>query len=173
MKSAKTYIHFLWMFLFCGFVATAQDIPAIPTGYASTVKEALRDSSLVSSISIYYTKGLVYSIEEGKHMPDAPIEKIGAISQLKQVRLHGCPVDFKQQQFFNSIAGLKKLEVLELRMDMKQLGLLSPTAITALKQMKTLKRLTLPADYPDADYLQLQKLLPNCEIVTSMNLTSL
>jgi len=173
MKSAKIYIHLLWMFLFCGFLATAQNIPAIPNGYASSVQEALRDSAYVSSISIYYTKGLVYNIEAGKPMPDAPIEKIGAIPQLKQFRLHGCPVDFKQQSFFVSISGLKKLEVLELRMDMKQLGVLTPASIAALRQLRTLKRLTLPAEYPDADYVALQKQLPNCEIVTSMNLTSL
>lgn len=169
MKSIKIYIHFLWMFLLTVVVANAQGGGFNPTGYASSLKDALKEPSGISTISVYYTRGLIFDIEQGKPAPDAPFEKLGELSNLKTIRLNGCPVGFNQEKFFCSLTQVKQLESLELRMNFRQLGLLTEQSLKCLKKLKNLRRLNLPSQYPPEEYNKLQELLPNCEIIINMN----
>gem|GEM_PF-7032382 len=167
MKSRKMYIHFLWMFLLTVLVANSQ-AGFNPLGYASSVKDALKEPSGISTVSIYYNRGMIFDVEQGKNAPDEPLEKISQISNLRQFRLNGCPVGFNQERFFCGLSKLKQVEVLEIRMSYKKFGILSEAALACLKKLKTLKRLNLPNQYPSEELAKLQLLLPNCEIITNL-----
>ena len=166
MKSKKLYIHFLWMFLLTVLVAKSQGFN--PTGYATSMKDALKEPSNISTVSVYYTRGLIFDIEQGKAVPDAPLEKLSELSNLKSFRLNGCPINFNQEKFFCSLKYIKPLESLEIRMSFKQLGLLTVKSVNCLKKMKNLKRLNLPNSYPAEEYIKLQQLVPNCEIIINL-----
>ena len=167
MKSRKMYIHFLWMFLLTVLVANSQ-AGYNPLGYASSMKDALKESSGISTVSIYYNRGMIFDVEQGKNAPDAPLEKISELSNLRQFRLNGCPVDFNQERFFCGLSKLKQVEVLEIRMSYKKFGLLSERALACLKKLTKLKRLNLPNQYPAEELAKLQLLLPDCEIITNL-----
>lgn len=134
-------------------------------GYASSVKDALKEPSGISTVSVYYNRGMIFDVEQGKNAPDAPLEKICELSNLRQFRLNGCPVNFNQERFFCGLSKLKQIELLEIRMSFKKFGPLSEKSMACLKKLKTLKRLNLPNQYPDEELAKLQLLLPNCEII--------
>jgi len=167
MMSKKYYIHFVWMFLLTIGVANAQN-SFNPMGYATSLRDALKEPENISTVSVYYTRGMIFDIEQGKPAPDASFEKLSELNNLKTFRLNGCPFDFKQENFFCNLSKLKQLEVLELRMSFRQLGVLSEQSIKCLKKLKNLRRLNLPYLYPQEDYLKLQELLPDCEIVINV-----
>ena len=167
MKSRKMYIHFLWMFLLTVLVANSQQ-GFNPMGYACSLKDALKEPSGISTVSIYYNRGMVFDVEQGKNAPDEPLEKVGQLSNLRQVRLNGCPIDFNQERFFCGLSRLKMVESLELRMSYKKLGALSPKSLACIKKLKTLKRINLPNQYPPEELEKLQLLLPNCEIILNL-----
>jgi hypothetical protein len=167
MKSVKNYIHFVWMFLLTMNVVNAQS-GFNPMGYATSLREALKEPENISTISVYYTRGMIFDVEQGKPTPDASFEKFAELSNLKTFRLNGCPFDFKQENFFCNLTKIKQLEVLELRMSYRQLGSLSEQSIKCLKKLKNLRRLNLPYLYPQEDYLKLQEFLPECEIVINV-----
>ena len=167
MMSKKNYIHFVWMFLFSVVVANAQN-SFNPTGYATSLREALKEPENISTVSVYYTRGMIFDIEQGKPAPDVSFDKLPELSNLKTIRLNGAPVDFHQETFFCNLSKLKQLEALELRMGFKQLGLLSEQSIKCLKKLKNLRRLNLPCQYPQEDYQKLQQLLPDCEIIINL-----
>jgi hypothetical protein len=156
------------MFLLTVLVAHSQN-GFNPTGYASSVKEALREPLGISTVSIYYTRGMIFDVEQGKPAPDAPFDKLGELSNLKTFRLNGCPVNFAQDKLFCNLSQVKQLEALELRMSFRQLGLLNEQSIKCLKKLKSLKRLNLPSQYPPEEVAKMQLLLPNCEIIINMN----
>ncbi len=168
MKSVKHYIHFLWMFLLTVTLASAQ-ASFNPSGYASTLKDALKEPANTSTMSVYYNRGMVFDEDLGKIAPDAPIENVAQLSNLKQCKLNGCPVNFDQEKFFASLSKLKDIEVVELRMTLKRLGgVLTQKSIDYLKKLKNLKRLNLPNQYPSEDFDKLQLLFPNCDIVIDL-----
>ena len=134
-------------------------------GYASSVKDALKEPSGISTVSIYYNRGMIFDVEQGKNAPDAPLEKISELSNLRQFRLNGCPVNFSQERFFCGLSKLKQIELLEIRMSFKKFGPLSEKSMACLKKLRTLKRLNLPNRYPEEELVKLQLLLPNCEII--------
>lgn len=164
MMSKKLYIHLLWMFLLATLGANGQS-GFNPLGYASSLKDALKEPAAISTVSVYYNRGLIFDVEQGKNAPDEPLDKLRELSNLKQFRLNGCPVNFNQEKFFCGLSNLKQLELLEIRMSFKQLGILSEKSINCLKRLKTLKRLNLPNQYPMEEVTKLQQLLPNCEII--------
>jgi hypothetical protein len=155
------------MFLLTVIVANGQ-ARFNPMGYASSVKDALKEPSIISTVSIYYTRGMIFDVEQGKNTPDEPLEKIAEISNLRQFRLNGCPVGFQQEKFFYGLSKLKQLELVELRMSFKKLGLLSERSMNYLKKITGLKKLNLPYQYPAEELIKLQQLLPNCEIITNI-----
>ena len=108
-------------------------------------------------------------VEEGKPTPDASFEKLGELSNLRTFRLNGAPINFQQEPFFCNLSKVKQLESLELRMNFRQLGVLTERSIKCLSKLKSLKRLNLPNQYPAEEYIKLQQLLPNCEIVINMS----
>jgi hypothetical protein len=61
------------------------------------------------------------------------------------------------------------LEVLELRMSFKQLGVLTEQSIKCLSKLKYLKRLNLPHYYPAEELVKLQAKLPNCELIINIS----
>ncbi|HMZ46940.1 MAG TPA: hypothetical protein PLU36_09070 [Chitinophagaceae bacterium] len=167
MKSVKYYIHFVWMLLFSVVAVNAQN-SFNPTGYATSLKEALKEPENISTISVYYTRGMVFDIEQGKAAPDASFEKLMELNNLRTFRLNGCPLDFNQELFFCNLSKVKQLEALELRMNFRQLGLLTEQSIKCLKKLKNLRRLNLPCQYPQEDYIKLQQQLPDCEIIINV-----
>jgi hypothetical protein len=140
-----------------------------PTGYATSLRDALREPSSISTVSVYYTRGMIFDVEEGKPTPDAPFEKLIELNNLKTFRLNGAPVNFNQETFFCSLTKVTQLESLELRMSLRQLGILSERSIKCLGKLKNLRRLNLPNQYPSEEYLKIKELLPNCEIVINMS----
>lgn len=167
MKSVKTYIHFVWMFLFMTQISNAQEA-FNPYGYATTVKEAIKVPANVSTLSIYYTRGLIFDVEVGKVTADAPLENLSALGNLRECRINGCPVGFNQEKFFSSLSTLEHLEKIELRMSLKSLGILTNKSISSLKKMKNLRRLNLPHQYPMEEIEKLQEALPQCEIIVNL-----
>jgi hypothetical protein len=168
MKSVKLYIHFLWMFLLTVLVANSQN-SFNPTGYATSLRGALMDPASISTISVYYTRGMIFDVEEGKPRPDAPFEKLAELNNLRTIRLNGTPVNFKQETFFCNLTKVVQLEALELRMSLRQLGVLTEKSLRCLTKLKSLRRLNLPNQYPAEEYLKIKELLPNCEIVINMS----
>lgn len=168
MKSGKLYIHLLWMLLLTVSVSNAQN-SFNPTGYASSLKEALKEPGEISTVSVYYTRGLIFDVEKGKPAPDAAIESVAELKNLKTFRLNGCPVDFKQDKFFCNLGKVKQLEVLELRMSFKQLGILTEQSVDCLKKLKNLKRINLPNQYPVEELKKLQLALPTCELIINIS----
>ncbi len=162
--SKKIYIHLLWMFLLTTLGANSQS-GFNPMGYASSMKDALKDPAAISTVSVYYNRGMIFDVEQGKIAPDEPLEKLKELNNLRQLRLNGCPVNFSQEKFFCGLSGLKQLELLEIRMSYKQFGALTERSVNCLKKLKTLKRLNLPNQYPAEEVTKLQQLLPNCEII--------
>lgn len=169
MKSVKLYIHFVWMFLLTVLVANSQN-SFNPTGYATSLRDALKEPSLISTVSVYYTRGMIFDVEEGKPTPDAPFDKLVELNNLKTIRLNGVPINFHQETFFCNLTQVKQLEVLELRMSLRQLGVLTDRSVKCLAKLKGLKRLNLPNQYPAEEYLKIKQLLPNCEIVININI---
>lgn len=168
MKSVKLYIHFLWMFLLTVLVANSQS-GFNPSGYASSLKDALKEPSSISTLSVYYTRGMIFNVEQGRDTPDEPFEKLSELNNLRNFRLNGCPINFNQETFFCSIGNAKQLESLEIRMNFKHLGLLTEPSLKCLKKLKNLKKLHLPSGYPSESYIKLQQLLPNCEIIINLS----
>ncbi|MBP9214530.1 MAG: hypothetical protein KBF36_08245 [Chitinophagaceae bacterium] len=169
MKSVKLYIHLLWMFFLTTVLVANSQNSFNPTGYASSLRDALKEPSSVATVSVYYTRGLIFDVEEGKPTPDASFEKLGELSNLRTFRLNGAPINFQQEPFFCNLSKVKQLESLELRMNFRQLGVLTERSIKCLSKLKSLKRLNLPNQYPAEEYIKLQQLLPNCEIVINMS----
>lgn len=167
MKSVKSYIHFLWMFIFS--VSAYAQGGFNPNGYASSIKEALREPSSISTLSVYYNRGYVFDVEQGKPTPDASFEKLQELNNLKTFRLNGTPHNFSQETFFCNLTYVKQLEVLELRMSFKQLGVLTEQSIKCLSKLKYLKRLNLPHYYPTEELVKLQAKLPNCELIINIS----
>jgi len=165
MISIKRSVHLLWMSFFCCIAASAQDFN--PYGYASSVKQAIKAPN-VSTLSIYYSGGMVYDEATGKHTIDASFEYLTTLKSLKQLRLNGAPADFNAANFFCSLAGLGSLESLELRMNIRTLGVLTDKQVNCLKKLRSLKRLNLPHQYPWDDLQKLQQALPNCEILINL-----
>lgn len=168
MKSVKLYIHLLWMFLLTSSIVASAQNSFNPLGYASSLKEASLQPLDISTLSIYYTNGLVFDVDKGKYSPDAAIETISTLKNLKTLRLNGCPVGFKQDKFFCNLGRVKNLQALELRMNFKKLGALTEESIDCLKKLKNLKRINLPHDYPLDKLKELQEALPVCELVINV-----
>lgn len=139
-----------------------------PMGYATSLKEALKEPAEISTVSLYYTKGLIFDVEKGKHTPDAPIEMVSLLTNLKTLRFNGCPVNFKQDKLFCNLNKVKGLEALEFRMSFSRLGVLTEQSINCLKKLKNLKRINLPNLYPDEELKKLQTALPTCEIILNI-----
>ncbi len=167
MKSRNPYIHFLWMFFLIQGRTMAQDFFK-PVGYANSVKEALKQPAEINSVSVYYKQGFIYDSELGKLTPDASFEKLPQLTELKVLRINGKPANFEPQKFFCNIAATKNLQVLELRMSFKTLGLLNEQQINCLKKLKSLRRLNLHNQYPSEDLEKLKVSLPHCEIVVNL-----
>jgi hypothetical protein len=139
-----------------------------PYGYATSLKQAVKQPTNISTLSIYYNKGLIYDETLGQITADAPFENLVSLKNLKQLRLNGAPSGFNAGNFFCSIANLKNLEVLELRMSLRKLGVLTEKQVNCLKKINSLKRLNLPHQYPWEDLKKLHEALPNCEIVINL-----
>lgn len=167
MKSGKLYIHLLWMLLLTVTNVSSQQ-SFNPTGYASSFKEALKEPTEIYTVSVYYNRGLIFDVEKGKHSADADVENVATLKNLRTLRLNGCPLNFKQDKFFCNLGKVKQLEVLELRMSFKNLGLLTEQSIDCLKKLKSLKRINLPNQYPPEELKKLQLALPTCEIIINM-----
>lgn len=166
MKSVYPYIHFLWMFI---FTSAASQEQKIASDYSTSLSAALAKAEGVLTLSAYYTKGLIFDTKTGKKVEDAPIEALALLTNLKECKLNGYPAGFRQEVFFESLAQLEQLEVIEIRMPLHCFGSkLTDKSIHYLKNMKSLRRLNLPHQYPWQDLDKLQAFLPNCEIIINL-----
>jgi len=166
MKSVYPYIHLLWMFIFTN--AEAQEAK-IAKGYSNSITAALEKAADIATLSAYYKQGLIFDSKTGKRIEDAPLETISLLTNLKECKLNGFPVGFKQETFFSALAALDQLEVIEIRMPLHCFGgKLTEASIHYLKNMKSLRRINLPHQYPWQDLKKLQALLPGCEIVINL-----
>jgi hypothetical protein len=154
------------MFIFTTAAAQEQQMAK---GYSTSLTAALEKATDIATLSAYYQKGLIFDAKTGRRIEDAPLETLSLLTNLRECKLNGYPAGFNQAKFFESLVALEQLEVIEIRMPLHCFGnKLTEQSLQHLKNMKSLKRLNLPHQYPWQDLKKLQAFLPNCEIVINL-----
>jgi hypothetical protein len=54
------------------------------------LKCVFKGFAVISTISVYYIRGVIFDVEQGKPVPDALFEKSGKLSKLRITRLNSC-----------------------------------------------------------------------------------